>query len=359
MRQTETKPTASPIPSIAELDRHIRIAVGMTADWVLASRLRRMWKERSAEFSLISGAAIATNLTNSNSTGDERSEQSDKTTRVGCLAFGMAVALASCISTGPEPQTATTLCRALVTIDPGDIMPVVVSGIYKAGYEFSELFDPDQPQCARDVQPATWVEFGKGVESLELARMLGAHGRARVTFSGNLYGPGEVKPDDPALPFAAALAERIEGQRYGHLNAFRTKLVVLSVVEVSAPSEADPWQWTGEYQGSEPPPAVPERLGLPSYPVTARKLGVAGLVRIRVAVEDGKVVTAEVLSGDRLLAPDAAESVETWMFAPGTTTEFTTTFVYELEWLTPPAPRAVVLFDLPALVKITGARSGW
>lgn len=238
-------------------------------------------------------------------------------------------------------------------------MPVVVCGMYAVSFEFAELFDPDEPQCTRDVQPATWVEFGKGVESSELARTLAAYGRARVTFSGNLYGPGVMKPDDPALPFAAALAERLKGRRYGHLSTFRTKLVVQSIVNVTAPSETDPWQWTGEQQNAEPPTAVPESLSLPRYPVMARKLDVAGEVTLRVAVEDGKVVTAEILSGDRLLAPAAAESVQTWMFAPGTKTEFTTTFFYELKWLTAPAPRALVLFDLPTLVKVTGARSGW
>lgn len=238
-------------------------------------------------------------------------------------------------------------------------MPVVVSGMYKVGHEFREFFDPDQPRCTRDVQPATWVEFDEGVESAELARTLEAYGRPRVTFSGNLYGPGVVKPDGPALPFAAALAERLKGRRYGHLNTFRTKLVVLSIVDVRAPPETDPWQWTGEQQSSEPRSTVPEFLGLPRYPDRARELGIIGEVTIRVVVEDEKVVTAEILSGDRLLAQDATRNVQTWMFAPGTKTEFTTTFVYELEWLTNPAPREVVLFDLPALVKVTGARTGW
>jgi len=248
-------------------------------------------------------------------------EEAMKLSRVYCLAFGLAVVLASCLSAGSEPQTSTTLCRALETLDG-------------------------------------WSSI-KELKAPKLARTLEAHGRARVTFSGNLYGPGVVKPDDLALPFAAALADRLKGRRYGHLNAFRTKLVVLSIVDVSAPSERDPWQWTGQQQSPEPPSAVPERLGLPRYPVTARELGVAGEVKIRVVVEDGQVVTTEVLSGDRLLAQDAAQSVQTWMFAPGTKTAFTTTFVYELEWLTPPAPREVVLFNLPALVKVTGARSGW
>lgn len=276
-----------------------------------------------------------------------------------CLVLSNSCAQLSPASIVGNAPNNMKLCQALETIGPGEVMPITVSGMYAIGAEIQELFDPDQPECALDVQPATWIEFAPEVDRSKLVRILETAGRAKVTFAGELYGPGVVKPDDSSLPFAAALAGRLAGRRYGHLNLYRTKLVVHSVIDVTAASKGDPWEWTPRDDDAERLSEAPQRLDFPKYPETARKLGVTGEVEVLVVVEDGQVVSSEVESGDRLLAREAVATIKTWAFAPGTAAVFKTTFVYELEWRAAKDQVERVELDLPLLVKVKGARSGW
>ena len=55
----------------------------------------------------------------------------------------------------------------------------------------------------------------------------------------------------------------------------------------------------------------------PVYPRTALALGIDGIVRIEVTVENGKIILANVLSGSPLLAYSAKEwIVWNWKFKP-------------------------------------------
>lgn len=55
----------------------------------------------------------------------------------------------------------------------------------------------------------------------------------------------------------------------------------------------------------------------PKYPVDARKNLVQGTVRLHVIIgTDGKVLTTEVVSGDKLLTQSAVDAVRHWEYRP-------------------------------------------
>jgi TonB family protein len=253
------------------------------------------------------------------------------------------------------------LCDALEAIQDGEQMPIVVSGIYSQSYEMQILSDPQRPFCQNDIQPSTWIEFSKGAgQNKELKRLVENDRRAFVTFKGTLFGPKKTAPDDEALPLLLAYANRTQGRRYGHLNTFRTKLVVGAVLGVHAVPDAVPWN-VNWFMPSELPPALEvESAAIPLYPHMARHAGIAGRVVIEVSVTDGKVIGTRVLSGDRILAAEATRNVTTWMFSSQTSQRFTTTFLYSLERRRRGEDtNSKVEFNLPSFVKITAPSFGW
>lgn len=56
----------------------------------------------------------------------------------------------------------------------------------------------------------------------------------------------------------------------------------------------------------------------PNYPELAKRMGVAGAVKLEIAVAaDGKVKDVKVLGGHPVLAQAAAQSAHNWQFEPG------------------------------------------
>jgi TonB family protein len=262
-------------------------------------------------------------------------------------------------SSGPDKYQNFPLCRALEKVQPGEVMPVVVSGVYEVHYEAQVLFDPEQPACAWDVQPATWVEVSPAAAAdSRLVALLEHSRRARVTIRGLLFGPGTLPPDDPSLPFAASLAKRMSNRRYGHLNSFRTKLVVEEILEVGSVADDTPWEW-----GAKPPSETlvpsPRSLDLPRYPEEARQLGVSGLIVIAVEVAGGRVTATHVKSGDRTLVSEAVSTVRSWRFDPGTKTSFTTTICYKLERRRAGDDEARIELHLPQSLTINAPSYDW
>jgi TonB family protein len=251
------------------------------------------------------------------------------------------------------------LCEALEEIKPGEILSVEVMGVYEVDYEFGVFFDPEHQHCTWDVDPTTWVEFASNVPRPNLLeRLLEGSRRARVTFRGKLYGPGAVLPDDPALPYAAALANRFAHTRYGHLNSHRTQLVVEEIGDVAEVPRNTPWEWGGKPQ--EPQPACPVRMDIPAYPEVARKHGFAGTVVLEVTVREGAVTSVTIRSGDRVLSSEAVKNVRTWKFEPDTSTVFSTSFEFQLERRrTGESGATRVELSLPAMVRITAAAYGY
>ena len=254
------------------------------------------------------------------------------------------------------------LCDALESVLDGGKVPVVVAGIYEVGAEVQAFYDPAEPACATDIQPATWVEFAPGIEAPPALRtLLGQTGQALVTFRGELWGPGALGPDDRALPPLFASANRAGGRRYGHLSGFRTKLVVSEVVAVRAAPAGIGKRGLGDW--AQPTPDIDlevQEAEVPQYPDLAQRAGIAGTVVIEVTVVEGQVGATVVKSGDRLLAETAVANITTWRFKPRINVTFTTTFFYQLERRRAGSDhRAFVELRLPEWVRITAPSYGW
>lgn len=254
------------------------------------------------------------------------------------------------------------LCDVLATISDGERRTVVLSGVYAASYEHAIFYDPNTVQCEADVQPETWVEFAPGVASAELTdifkRREGSWNprKAFVTFTGELYGPGAIAPDDVSLPQLAAFANRTRNRRYGHMNGYRTKLVVTRVEDVRSAPESTP----SPSARSTDPALVVVHAEVPQYPKMAWNVGITGDVVLDVTVNGGQVTNVEVRSGDRMLAGEAVRSLKTWQFAADVSGEFTTTFTFDVEPRKTGASAAPrVELQLPNRVRIMAARNGW
>ena len=122
-----------------------------------------------------------------------------------------------------------SLCALQDKATEGDHITAQVAGVYFSGIDMGPLEDTTCPANA------TWVELALQTEvnKKKLRRLLERYGRARVVFEGEFYGP---PAPDPKLPDAIRKAYH---PGWGHLGAFRTKLVVHSIRSVSrAPARA-------------------------------------------------------------------------------------------------------------------------
>jgi hypothetical protein len=253
------------------------------------------------------------------------------------------------------------LCEALAAARDDSRTTVSVRGIFVAGGERQILYDPDQRICDVDVQPITAIEFAPPFSpDPQFKRILERDGRAYVTFRGDLLGPRATKPDMPAFPPIAAYANRVADRRYGHLSAFRTKLVVSEVAAFSAvPSDVPAY---GDSEPAVVAPAFPLVITaeLPRYPEFARRAGITGVVHLRVTARNGRVVDSTVISGDRLLLEGARENVATWRLADTRDWSFETSYTYVLEQRRTGAdPNPRVELWLPQSVRIVAPSLDW
>lgn len=256
--------------------------------------------------------------------------------------------------------TRVDFCGALEAIQPGDQIPVIFSGIYMLGDEHAVFYDPERPLCSGDVQPSTWVEFAPQIEAhRELDQILRKARRAHVVLRGDLFGPKRLGPDDPALAVNLAYANRVAGRRYGHLSAFRTKLVVSSVLEASPMPESTPWASVWHKAMSPAQLVAVEQAELPLYPPRARQVGLQGDVLVEVTVEGGRVAATSVTSGDRLLAEAAIANIETWRFDGELRARFSTTFSYKLASPSSTNPGSRVIAELPRKVTVIASSNNW
>ena len=262
-------------------------------------------------------------------------------------------------SAGTTPPT--SLCAALASVDRGQELKIVVSGVYAFGYEIEWLYDPNQLSCEADVQPRTWIEFAPKFDPTPLSKILSKDRRAYVTFEGTLFGPAPLEPDNPKLPAVMSAGDRLRGTRYGHSNLFRTQMVVTRVLEARPVPEATPWSAPQSPQDLLRSDLQLQHADLPTYPYSARMAGLEGVVEVEVTLKDGKVAATRVISGDRALAVAAVTNIETWTFDAGVNQTFTTRFVYALERRFGPlhSQKLELELDLPSSVRITAPRNGW
>jgi hypothetical protein len=140
------------------------------------------------------------------------------------LLFGMNIQVSTA---APTPEK-VPLCVLQRTAKQGEQRPVQVAGIYITGYEGSVLTDA---ACSSQ---STWVELNleSTANKEHLRSMLDTAGEADVVFVGEFYGPGVPSPN---LPEAIRKSYQ---PGWGHLGAFRTKLVVHVIQSVKhAPAD--------------------------------------------------------------------------------------------------------------------------
>lgn len=263
---------------------------------------------------------------------------------------------------GPsKPSSVVEFCSALEAIQPGEEIPVLLSGLYSVGHELQILYDPQKPLCGGQVQPSTWVEFSpRAGGNAELDRIVEQSGRALLVVRGRLFGPRQPAPDDTSLPVTLAFANRVASRRYGHLGAFRTKLVVEELLHVEAASASLPWSATWHQAVNVSKGIRLEHAELPQYPPRAQRVGLVGDVVVELTIEGGRIVTVTAVSGDRLLAEAAVENVRTWRFNPQAQARLTTVFSFELERRSPGQSEGTrVVADLPRKVTVFAAQDDW
>ncbi len=121
--------------------------------------------------------------------------------------------------TGPK---ATSLCVLQKQVAEGEHETVRVSGVYGPGLDHTVMEDAECPG------ESTWVELAlRSQDNKEkLRKLLDSSRRAFVVVEGEFYGP---PLPDPKLPEAV---RKDYHPGWGHLAAFKTKLVVHAIRDV-------------------------------------------------------------------------------------------------------------------------------
>jgi hypothetical protein len=139
------------------------------------------------------------------------------------ILLSMSFFAGGCFSQSKAPES-TSLCSLQRKAAEGSHKAVHVSGIFSEGLERGTLEDA---ACPKD---STWVELDlRSDENKEkLRKMLHRSRRAYVVVEGEFYGP---PVPDSKLPEAIRKSYH---PGWGHLAAFKTKLVVRAIREVKA-----------------------------------------------------------------------------------------------------------------------------
>ena len=141
--------------------------------------------------------------------------------------FAMSLFAGEFLAQTAPPQTgpkATSLCALQEKVAKGEHQTVRVSGVYGPGLDRTVLEDAG---CPSD---STWVELAlRSKENKnKLREVLSRSRRAYVELEGEFYGP---PLPDPKLPEAI---KKDYHPGWGHLAAFKTKLVVHAIRDVEA-----------------------------------------------------------------------------------------------------------------------------
>jgi len=144
-----------------------------------------------------------------------------------CLAalFATCFLVGACFAQSVSKELeAKSLCSLQQTVAEGNRETVRVSGMYGPGLDHTVLEDPSCPA------EGTWIELDLRSEhnKQKLRRLLNHSRRAYVVVEGEFYGP---PLPDPKLPEAIRKSYH---PGWGHLAAFKTKLVVHAIREVKA-----------------------------------------------------------------------------------------------------------------------------
>jgi|ERR1022692_703205 hypothetical protein len=136
----------------------------------------------------------------------------------------LLIGLSIQISSAESAPGKASLCDLQRGAKEGERRSVQVVGIYSNGLEMGVLTDP---ACSSQ---HTWVELDlRSTTNKEMLRsILDSKGHANVVFEGEFFGP---ERPDPNLPEAIRKSDH---PGWGHLGAFKTKLVVHIIRSVKA-----------------------------------------------------------------------------------------------------------------------------
>jgi hypothetical protein len=146
-----------------------------------------------------------------------------------CGVFWLLICISSPIASGAESTPSkASLCDLQRVAKEGEQRSVQVTGVYSAGLDMGVLTAPACPS------QQTWVELDlqSPANKEKLRSVLDSKGRADVVFEGEFFGP--ARPD-PNLPEAIRKSYH---PGWGHLGAFKTKLVVHEIRSVKAGKES-------------------------------------------------------------------------------------------------------------------------
>jgi len=130
-------------------------------------------------------------------------------------------------SHGTYAQTYESLCDLQQQVARGSRRSVRVSGTYSSGVDMGVL---ENAECTGQ---GTWVELAlrSNQNKKRLKKIMDTSGKVKVVFEGEFYGPPEP---DLKLPESVRKASN---PGWGHLGAFKTKLVVYAIVEATQSSD--------------------------------------------------------------------------------------------------------------------------
>jgi len=128
----------------------------------------------------------------------------------------------TCFGQSEPPHT--SLCSLQGTVADGEHVSVTVSGVYEGGLGASGPVMGLLEESSCSDQNA-WVEIAlqSNLNRKTLTGLLDRANRAYVVFEGDLYGP---PLPDPKLP---ENIRKLSHPGWGHLGAFKTKLVVHTI----------------------------------------------------------------------------------------------------------------------------------
>jgi hypothetical protein len=139
----------------------------------------------------------------------------------------ICLAASACLAQSKQPQS---LCGLQDKTTEGSHTKIIVSGVYEGGLgnsgpamgTLSDLACPEK---------SAWIEIAlKEPHSRKMLNViLKKSGRAYVVFEGEFYGP---PAPDTELPEAL---RKNSHPGWGHLGAFKTKLVVHEIRDVAPP----------------------------------------------------------------------------------------------------------------------------
>jgi hypothetical protein len=129
-----------------------------------------------------------------------------------------------------QSKQSRSLCGLQDKVAEGDHMNVRVAGTYSVGPEGAVLID------ARCPAQSIWIEFALQTKQNDskLRELTDRSNKAVVVFEGEFYGP---PVPDAKLPDAI---RKNYHPGWGHLGAFKTKLVVHAIREVAVASPPKP-----------------------------------------------------------------------------------------------------------------------